>query len=74
MPAADNQSRLIEELSMEIASEINMQKKDPTYSPVLDKFDCSRRLSKIMNIPYRDVLEKMEKRIKYYSTISKNTF
>jgi len=66
MAAFENANRLLEELSMEIASEINSQKKNPSYSPVLDKFDCSRRLSKIMDVPYPEVLDKMEERIKYY--------
>ena len=74
MPATDSANRLMEELSMEIASEIDMQKKNPAYSPILDKFDCSRRLSKIMDVPYQDVLEKMEQRIKHYSSISRTSF
>jgi hypothetical protein len=54
---------MIKKIAKEIASEIILKRKDPTYEPVLDKKDCIQRLVLITSRPYIEVEKEMNSEI-----------
>ena len=56
-------NEMIKKISKEIASEIVLKIKDPSYEPVLDKKDCIQRLALITSRPYIEVEREMNSEI-----------
>ena len=57
---------IIKKIAKEIASEVVLKRKDPTYEPVLDKSDCIKRLSIITSRPYIEVEREINREINIF--------
>lgn len=62
-------NEMIKKIAKEIASEIVLNRKDPSYEPVLDEKDCIQRLVLITSRPYIEVEKEMNSEINKFLKI-----
>jgi len=53
----------VKKIAKEIASEIVLKKKNPSYEPILNKKDCIQNLVLITDRPYIDIEKEMNSEI-----------
>lgn len=60
------ETEILQKVAKEFASELENKEKDPSYEPILDRHDCIRRLSTVMDRSYGETATVFDKSVNRY--------
>ena len=60
------ETEMLQRIAKEFASELENKQKDPSYEMILDRHECLRRLSTVLDLSYAETASIFDKSVNSY--------